>query len=755
MLKRVSRSLVITTGVLLMAAASASATTTTFTVNDTADSALASPSNRTTCVSKTIPASCTLRAAIQAADNVGGNVDITLPSGTYTLSITASTTGTPSDDPSTGDLDIDALNSASTAPQVTITGGGADSTVINANSVGRAFTVHGDNCSCGNSSLSISGVTIEGGTPSAYSYTNDDGGGIFSEGGTLTIADSILTDNTVSTEGGAVYSDGTGLTITDSTIAGNTATTAGGGVAVPGGVVQLTNDTIDGNSSESGGGLAYLDLSSTSNGSLIDNVTVAHNNGIYGGGVYGPVYAGTIENTIIADNTNTGGSSGAGDCYGESVGDNAPDEASTADFGGNLDSDGTCFVNGVNGDRAGVDPKLATLSDSNGGSTPTDAFDADSPAISLGLAAACPATDQRGFDRLSAHCDAGAYQGDEADLAVTGTGDSVAAAGASFLETFTITNDGPYTAQGVTFSDAFPADANGAASASQGTCTGGAKISCQLGTLSAGQSVTVTANLTTLSTATIVGTGTVSASSLDGNAANNMASVSTAVGSPPALEDRPDISGYDPPVKGRTLTANAGTWTGSGVSFAYQWLSCGLDDDDGSECGPIGGATGDSYIVTSADVAKRLALEVTATNAFGSLSAYSGISGSVIDSVLQVSSTTTNGASVNLPFQCAEAAAELNPVCVLLILFSGEAVNQNALAHGKAKSKTTVYARKQVTIAAGKKVNVPVKLNHAGQVLLAKRHVLRLKLTVSEGGHVLITRSLTFRYKKPKKHKAG
>jgi CSLREA domain-containing protein len=746
MIRRGIAVLAVVGGALLVGAPGAWATT-TFTVNDTADAALASATG-TACPS-TVGGNCTLREAIQAADNLGGNVDITLPSGTYKLTITASASN---DDPATGDLDIDQLHSASSAPQVTITGGGADSTVINANSIGRAFTVH-SYTGQGYPGLSISGVTIEGGAPSSDSDFSDYGGAIYS-GGTLTVTDSFLTDNTASTNGGAVYSAGNDLTITDSTIAGNAAPlAAGGGVAVIGGVVQMTNDTLDGNSSESGGGLAYVDSADTGSGLL--NVTIAHNDGIYGGGVYNPVYAGTIENTIIADNTNTGGSSGAGDCYGESVGDNAPDEASTADFGGNLDSDGTCFVNGVNGDRAGVDPKLATLSDSNGGSTPTDAFDADSPAISLGLAAACPATDQRGFDRLSAHCDAGAYQGDEADLAVTGTGDSVAAAGASFLETFTITNDGPYTAQGVTFSDAFPADANGAASASQGTCTGGAKISCQLGTLSAGQSVTVTANLTTLSTATIVGTGTVSASSLDGNAANNMASVSTAVGSPPALEDRPDISGYDPPVKGRTLTANAGTWTGSGVSFAYQWLSCGLDDDDGSECGPIGGATGDSYIVTSADVAKRLALEVTATNAFGSLSAYSGISGSVIDSVLQVSSTTTNGASVNLPFQCAEAAAELNPVCVLLILFSGEAVNQNALAHGKAKSKTTVYARKQVTIAAGKKVNVPVKLNHAGQVLLAKRHVLRLKLTVSEGGHVLITRSLTFRYKKPKKHKAG
>jgi predicted outer membrane repeat protein len=750
MLKRASRSLVVAAGVLLVVVSSASATTTTFTVNDTTDLKLANSAG-VACASTLGPSDCTLRAAIQAADNIGGNVDLTLPAGTYKLSIPASTTGSPDDDPSTGDLDIDQLG-ASTPPQVTITGAGAGATVINANPVGRAFTVH-SYTGQGYPGLSISGVMIEGGMPSSDSYASDDGGAIYS-GGTLTITDSMLTGSTVSTEGGAVYSAGNDLTITDSTIAGNTAAAAaGGGVAVTGGVVQMTNDTIDGNSSESGGGIAYLDPAAA--GSMIDNVTIAHNSGIYGGGLYNPVYAGSIANTIVAANTNTGGSSGAADCYGESVANNAPDEASTADFGGNLDSDGTCFVNGVNGDRAGVDPKLATLSDSNGGSTPTDAFDADSPAISLGLASACPATDQRGFDRLSAHCDAGAYQGDEADLAVTGTGTSIAAPGASFLETFTITNDGPYTAQGVTFSDAFPASANGAANASQGTCTGGASVSCQLGTLSAGQSVTVTAHLTTLSTATIVGTGTVSASSLDGNAANNAAAVSTAVGSPPVARVRPVLSGYLPPVKGYTLTANAGTWTGSGVSFAYQWLRCDIDDNDGSECDPIGGATGNSYSVTSADVAKRLVFEVTATDAFGSWSVYSQISDPVIDNVLQVSSTTTNGASVDLPLECATTANEINPVCVLLIVLSGGAVNQNALTHGKAKSKATVYARKQVKVEAGTKVNIPVKLNHAGQVRLAKRHRLTLKLTISEGGHVLSTRAVTFKYKKPKKRKAG
>jgi hypothetical protein len=65
----------------LTAAASAA----TFPVNDTTDAALSNPSS-TACVS-TNAGSCTLRAAVQAADNSGGVSQITVPAGTYKLTI--------------------------------------------------------------------------------------------------------------------------------------------------------------------------------------------------------------------------------------------------------------------------------------------------------------------------------------------------------------------------------------------------------------------------------------------------------------------------------------------------------------------------------------------------------------------------------------------------------------------------------------------------------------------------------------------
>jgi uncharacterized repeat protein (TIGR01451 family) len=770
MFKRASGSLAIAAGALLMAASSASAST-TFNVNDTTDEPLLATTTGTTCVS-THGGTCTLRAAIQAADNLGGSVLINLPAGSYTLTIPAASTGLHTDDPSTGDLDIDQLNGASTPPQVTIAGAGADSTVINANSIDRGFTVH-TYTGIGYPMLTVSGVTIEAGAPSDYSEQHTLGGGaIYNEGGTLTIENSMLTDNSASSgEGGAVYEGGLGISLTDSTIAGNSAPTAGGGIVITGGVARLTNDTIDGNSSSSGGGLAYLTQAAAT--SQITNVTIAHNSGTYGGGIYGPVYALAIENTVIAANSNTGGAGGAGDCYGESVDSNGPDEASTADLGGNLDSDGTCFANGVNGDVTGADAKLGTLSDANGGPTPTDALDADSPAIFLARAAACPSGDQRGQARLSNFCDAGAYQGDDADLSVSGSGAPLTATGQVFTDTFTVTNSGPYGASGVTFTDQLPSGVTGSASASQGTCTGGGTLSCALGSLAAAQGATITVQLTAAKAGTLVDTGTVAAGSLDPHPANDSASVSTVTGAPPSPSQIPAIHGDTPPVKGDTLTATPGTWIGSGLTFSYGWVRCAPNDSDGSECSLIDGATGSTYLVSAADVGHSIAVAVTASNAFGFDSEFSYITEAALAGLLQVSSTSTDGGSVTLPLECSDPSdLGLNPECVLLIILSGGQLNPAARAlasvhvlgastvartqeRGKHHPKAITYASKKVKLPAGRHLKVKITLNRAGQALLHKLHTLRLTLTISESGKTLTSRKVTFKYKKPGKKKSG
>ncbi|HEX8200990.1 MAG TPA: Ig-like domain-containing protein, partial [Isosphaeraceae bacterium] len=127
-----------------------------------------------------------------------------------------------------------------------------------------------------------------------------------------------------------------------------------------------------------------------------------------GGGLYLMTYSnvslsiGTLENTLIADNT-------------------ATVSANPADFRqlgtvttarNNLveDSRGHSIAHGTNGNIVGVDPKLGPLAD-NGGSTRTHALLAGSPAIDAGHNASAPATDQRGHPRpFNGAADIGAFE---------------------------------------------------------------------------------------------------------------------------------------------------------------------------------------------------------------------------------------------------------------------------------------------------------------------------------------------------------
>ena len=190
----------------------------TFTVNDPADHPLANASS-TSCAS-TSAGSCTLRAAVQAADNAGGANVIVLPAGDFKLTIppaTASTTG----DPSTGDLDVIGLGAR--ADSLTIKGAGSGHTIVDANQVDRAFAVQSGNA------LTLSGMTIENGDPGANSTASDEGGAIYSNG-VLTITSDVLLSGNSGTLGGAIYADaagGSAVSLTGASFTGNTATAGG------------------------------------------------------------------------------------------------------------------------------------------------------------------------------------------------------------------------------------------------------------------------------------------------------------------------------------------------------------------------------------------------------------------------------------------------------------------------------------------------------------------------------------------------
>ena len=66
---------------------------------------------------------------------------------------------------------------------------------------------------------------------------------------------------------------------------------------------------------------------------------------------------------------------------------------------------------------------------------------------------------------------------------------------------------------------------------------------------------------------------------------------------------------------GQTITASTGTWSGTGISYSYNWLRCTTQAVD--SCVDVAGATASTYTLTSSDRARYIRIRVTATNAAG------------------------------------------------------------------------------------------------------------------------------------------
>ncbi len=243
-------------------------------------------------------------------------------------------------------------------------------------------------------------------------FTGDsggNGGAIYLQGDdTPSITSTAFSGNHATEGSGGAIDDSDGnLEISSSTFSGNDSSNNGGAFFYSSGDdLALTNDTLDGNQAASGGGAIFLDDSAESGTIALLNNTIVNNAAYFGGGIVNPEYANTIENTIVADNSGGVSSYGGGDCYSEVSTDNA----GSADVGGNIDSDGSCFSSSTPGDVTNVDPSLAPLAQ-NGGAVQTDATYSNSPAVGPGVSSplACPTTDARGVTRTDT-CDSGAYQ---------------------------------------------------------------------------------------------------------------------------------------------------------------------------------------------------------------------------------------------------------------------------------------------------------------------------------------------------------
>lgn len=121
--------------------------------------------------------------------------------------------------------------------------------------------------------------------------------------------------------------------------------------------------------------------------------------------------------------------------------------------------------------------------------------------------------------------------GTAADVSIAKTGPARATAGNQITWTLTIANSGPSTAEGVTVTDSIPDGVTGVTT-NNAACTVGAQVSCALGTLAVGATVTIQVTGTVAATFTgnlLVNDATVTSTTPDPTTSNNSDTTRTPV----------------------------------------------------------------------------------------------------------------------------------------------------------------------------------------------------------------------------------
>jgi CSLREA domain-containing protein len=284
-----------------------------------------------------------------------------------------------------------------------------------------------------------------------YNLANDSGGGIYNDGGLVTIGSSLIDNNSLSStgsDGAGIFTRNATVNLTAVTISNNTACDScrGGGLSTWQNTssVNLVDVTVRSNKAGFGGGL-FNENSATM---AVSRSTIADNTGVNGGGGVG-VGSGTVSLTnvtvannrttasfaggggiqfgtatvnltnvtVVGNSTNAGGGGGIRNGNGTAtgtvnllnsiIGDNRAANDTSQDVFGNLTSRGHNLIESVagstlsgdtTGNILGSDPQVVSIRD-NGGATLTVALQVTSPAIDAGDPSGSPSADQRGVLR--------------------------------------------------------------------------------------------------------------------------------------------------------------------------------------------------------------------------------------------------------------------------------------------------------------------------------------------------------------------
>jgi hypothetical protein len=314
-----------------------------------------------------------------------------------------------------------------------IIGSGAKTTIVDGGGVNSQVVVVGSEPKV---PVTLSQMTFRNGAG------QEDGGGIYNCFGTLTVIDSIITGNRI-TSGNGSFGYGAGiyncpsstLTLINTTISNNSALI--GGAICNGGTLTISNSTFSGNVARQyeGGAIANYGTLTINNSTFSGNIARRSllgslAGGILNGGLFQSTGTLAINNSTLRGNVARGGKGGAifnvkgsavvlqNSIVANNTGGNCSGAVTSKGY--NLSSDSTCDFDRA-GDLNDTDPKLGRLRN-NGGLTRTLALLPGSPAIDSGNPSGCTdgsghllKTDQRGKSRPDKEdhglgCDMGAYE---------------------------------------------------------------------------------------------------------------------------------------------------------------------------------------------------------------------------------------------------------------------------------------------------------------------------------------------------------
>lgn len=281
----------------------------------------------------TCDADCSLREATRLSYTVLGPDTITLPGDTFTITIP----GTGEDMGATGDLDL--------LDDLTITGAGVGSTILDGGGLDRVFDVRpGVN-------VTFDSLTITGGS------TTGSGGGVNIDGSAATFSFTSINLNAATNGGGIHLSGSSTATISNSDVDGNIALLTGGGVDIgAGSAATFTFSGLAGNDADTGGAIC-LDPTGTlnfSNGTIDLNTAFTRAGGIHNaGGTF------TISDSTISNNTASGGP--PPDTHGGGIVNRSVDDGGTPRVAMGTFNNTTISGNAAGGLGGGIDNAGGTL----------------------------------------------------------------------------------------------------------------------------------------------------------------------------------------------------------------------------------------------------------------------------------------------------------------------------------------------------------------------------------------------------------